>query len=601
MQRLTTAGRLLVTAVIIAGLWGLKWFVMDSGHVLERKYEKTQFAESIDLPDAPKNAATAVPAVTMPGDRPANTAKPPINMEVWAWNAQMGLMFANGNKATTEGSLMAQNGLRLNLKREDNPDQMKADLITFARAYAKDPKSAEGTHYALIMGDGYRAFLEGLRKELIAIGPQFAPKVIGSAGRSLGEDSFWGPPAWKTNPEACRGGVVVCYVKDGDWNIVMKWAGDNDLKAKKIGINVNPTTYDPDALNFIYAADYVDAGQKMIAGYEEEREVVINGRPTGEKKRVKADGYASWTPVDVDVAKAKGGLARLASTKEYRSQMACIIVGIDQYMKDHRGEVVSMLDAITKGGDQVKTYSSALDKAGEISAQVYGKNDGAYWVKYYKGVSETDKLGNVVELGGSRVNNLGDNLNYFGLGEGSTDVYKAVYDVFGGILVKFFPKDYPESIPYEDVVDFSYLKELKAKSGSDLGGTADQVTFTADEGVREKVSEKSWNIVFGSGKAALTPEGEAQLKELNRELLIANGLKVEIHGYTDNVGTPEGNMKLAAARGYVIKEFLERTAPKEYPEGRLQVIVHGQSNPVASNATAEGRARNRRVAIVMGN
>ena len=541
MNRLTTAGRLLLTGTIIALLWGVKWLIMDSGYVIKRTYEASKFVQTVDLPDAPKNAASAVEALPLPGEEPALSTQKSVNMEVWAWNAQMGLMLANGGKETTKGSLMEKAGVRLVLKREDNSDQMKADLIRFARAYAKDPNSTEGTHYVLIMGDGYRGFLEGLRTELLAIGPQYGPKVIGSAGRSLGEDGFWGPQSWKDNPAACKGGVISCYVKDGDWNIVMKWAGDNGLKEKGVAINVNPKTYDPDALNFIYAADYVDAGQKMITGYSEERTVVINGKPTGEKKTIKADGYASWTPVDVEVAQNLGGLVRLASTKEYRAQMPCIIIGIDQYMQDHRPQVEAMLNAICQGGDQVKSFSTALDKAGAISAKVYNQNDGAYWVRYYKGISEADKKGNVVELGGSRVNNLGDNLNYFGLSEGSTDVYKSVYEVFGDLLESFFPKDYPGKIAYQDVVDYSYLRALMGKTNETERGAADEVTFTADEGVRQKVSEKAWNIVFGSGKATLTASGIAQLEDLHKQLQIAQGLKVEIHGHTDNVGSPQGN------------------------------------------------------------
>ncbi len=70
-------------------------------------------------------------------------------------------------------------------------------------------------------------------------------------------------------------------------------------------------------------------------------------------------------------------------------------------MEDHRDQVEHMITAIGQGGDQVKTYSACLDRAGVISAKVYNEESGPYWVKYYKGVTQTDKQGQVVELGGS--------------------------------------------------------------------------------------------------------------------------------------------------------------------------------------------------------
>ena len=75
---------------------------------------------------------------------------------------------------------------------------------------------------------------------------------------------------------------------------------------------------------------------------------------------------------------------------------------------------------------------------------------------------------------------------------------------------------------------------------------------------------------------------------------------VEIHGHTDANGTAEGNMRLSEERAFAVKRWLEQKAPNAFPEGRIRVVAHGQQEPVASNTTSEGRARNRRVVVVLG-
>ena len=63
-----------------------------------------------------------------------------------------------------------------------------------------------------------------------------------------------GPKEWLDNPKLALGKTVACYLRDGDQNIALKWCADNGLK-----VNPDETTYDPQAVNFMSASDFLVA------------------------------------------------------------------------------------------------------------------------------------------------------------------------------------------------------------------------------------------------------------------------------------------------------------------------------------------------------
>jgi OOP family OmpA-OmpF porin len=102
-------------------------------------------------------------------------------------------------------------------------------------------------------------------------------------------------------------------------------------------------------------------------------------------------------------------------------------------------------------------------------------------------------------------------------------------------------------------------------------------------------------IFFDFGKSDVKPESEAALKEVAAMLGANPAIKVWVVGHTDNVGAPDGNIKLSEARAAAVVKAL---AQKGIAIGRLAPHGAGPYAPVASNATDDGRARNRRVELV---
>jgi OOP family OmpA-OmpF porin len=101
-------------------------------------------------------------------------------------------------------------------------------------------------------------------------------------------------------------------------------------------------------------------------------------------------------------------------------------------------------------------------------------------------------------------------------------------------------------------------------------------------------------ILFDTGKSTLKPESKSELDKIGGILAEVPDTRVEIGGHTDNVGSEQLNMKLSEERALAVKEYLLKNFPQLKAEN-LSAKGYGESKPVASNNTKEGRAQNRRV------
>ena len=99
-------------------------------------------------------------------------------------------------------------------------------------------------------------------------------------------------------------------------------------------------------------------------------------------------------------------------------------------------------------------------------------------------------------------------------------------------------------------------------------------------------------VVFNTGKAEITPESEAILATAYNTLAQNPDIAVEIQGYTDNTGKRANNMKLSQGRADAIKAWL---VAKGIDAGRISTKGYGPDKPAASNNTAAGREKNRRI------
>jgi chemotaxis protein MotB len=107
-------------------------------------------------------------------------------------------------------------------------------------------------------------------------------------------------------------------------------------------------------------------------------------------------------------------------------------------------------------------------------------------------------------------------------------------------------------------------------------------------------------VMFDSGEAVLKPDGESVLRKIASILAEHPELKIQVIGHTDNVPIRSrfpSNWELSVARALAAVHFLTDSAGVD--PRRLGAAGYGEYRPIAENSTAEGRARNRRIAITI--
>ena len=117
-----------------------------------------------------------------------------------------------------------------------------------------------------------------------------------------------------------------------------------------------------------------------------------------------------------------------------------------------------------------------------------------------------------------------------------------------------------------------------------------------NEGVTLRIDD---NLLFASAQADLTGDGRQVLESLLGTLLAFDG-RISVEGHTDDVpiATPRfpSNWELSGARAIAVVRYLQG---QDIPESRLRAIGYADTQPLESNDTAEGRAANRRVELVL--
>ncbi|MDR7208625.1 OmpA family protein [Flavobacterium piscis] len=593
-EKLTTFSEFIIVIVVIGAILAGVYYISPG-----IKTAVSKQLDGIDLNQTDVNNVTNAEKIAIPSTDISSevSGKPLVRIAGYAWNAQSGIIVSNGGPKTTKGSLMEKNGINLEIIRQDWLSELRNMQMKFIEEFDKGeafPTSDKSAFAVMIMGDGAPFYISSVQKSLDEKygKDKYHLQVMGVVGMSYGEDKLIGPPNWKSDPKSMKGSVISAVLGDGDWVTTVNYCFANGLK-----VNPDPTTYDAEAVN-IYPSendDYIKSAEELIksqtTGWTVTLKEVVNGKLTGKSVNRKIDGCATWTPGDKTVFDKLSGFVDIVSTKEFNNQMPTALIGVKEWAVKNPDIVSNILKSALTASNQMKNYEDWRVRASQAITDTYKMETPDYWYKMFKGQQGT-KAGLTYNMGGSKVFNYADAMQYFGLSDG-VNRYKSVYNQVSGYLTELNPFGFNENVgavvPYDQAVNLFFLKNI-----NDIESTsADKADYSNQ--ATDVVASGEWKINFNTGSAEISNSSGKEVEKIYNLLVQAENTKLTVVGHTDNVGNADSNLALSKSRAQSVVDYLKQ---KGIPANRFQMVDgKGQNDPIADNNTASGKALNRRVVI----
>ena len=518
------------------------------------------------------------------------TDDPEVTIGLWTWQAASPIIDAVGGVGKSgdhKDSLLYQAGIKNTRIVIENDTSKQIEAL-----------AAGQMQFVTTTGDQAAVDIAGANRLLRGN----KAKVVWSGGYSSGEDCLMGPESWKKDPQLARGALVVTAVPYCDWNVTVNWAADN-----KIPVNTSEQEYNPDAINFVNATDHIEAAQKFVSNAK----VSLKNSKTGQTEEHSIDAVATWTPGDVMAAQGRGAvnykgkqerLQKIISTEQYSAMMPHILFGNEDWIKQHREYVETLLRCFARAGAKIKSDRKYFDnRVAFLNSQVFNMADKgpSFWSKYYSPVDD-----NGVRLGGSRVNDIADNRHLFGLDSSkplSESVFGIAYLDHGKRLKQLLPERLPTITPVEQVVDVSFVKTMS----DEVGQVAQETGSSSQTASQDTVVKANFNINFDSGSANVKPSEIPKLQEIRSLLIRASNTKIIVEGHTDNAGDDATNIELSRKRAEAVWTWLKASDDTHIninDQRKILVEGYGSYKPVAGtreSQTDADKAQNRRVTIIL--
>lgn len=297
-------------------------------------------------------------------------------------------------------------------------------------------------------------------------------------------------------------------------------------------------------------------------------------------KSKQVDAAVVWSPDDQDCLRAVPGSIVLESSKNASHIIADFFFAKRDYVEKNRDKLA-------------KLYEGWMIGAAEINSNAQSKQKAATILSKGLGIPEADALSAINNV---RLANQGDNMNFFGLNPSYRGVTgNSLYLKMANTYKKLgFASDVPgwRQIAYPAFTQAAQNVLTGPNQAPEQGRRFTKLDENTGK-KKEAVATKRVSINFRSGEYRLDENAKYIID--NEFVDIAKSFgnsRIRIEGNTDNVGNRASNVTLSKKRAKAVASYLMEE--HGMPGNRFIIVGNGPDNPVASNNTADGKAKNRR-------
>jgi len=287
----------------------------------------------------------------------------------------------------------------------------------------------------------------------------------------------------------------------------------------------------------------------------------------------KVDAAVAWDPDMSDAVAKRPGAKKIYDTRVANRLIADILVVSDRFAAQNPQTVVNLAQGWLEGVEFIKSQPTrAYTLIGTI-----------------KDFNIPTDLAKTM-LGGVRLSDYADNVAFFGKPGGDSDyanIFKMAQDMYREErLIKHIAEP-------ETSVDRRYIEALSGKFPST--STEAPIEYKAPAKGAVPIATQHRSIYFDTNSANMSLDSRAVVDEIAEFMRAYENTVVDIEGNTDSTGSREHNMELSRERAEAVKHYLMEK--HGYPASRMRTAGNGPDKPMDTNATPEGREKNRRTDI----
>jgi len=287
----------------------------------------------------------------------------------------------------------------------------------------------------------------------------------------------------------------------------------------------------------------------------------------------KVDAAVAWDPDMSDAVGKRAGAKKIYDTRIANKLIADILVVSDRYAARNAATLAKFAEGWLEGVEFIRAQPA---RAHTLIGTIKDFNIPADLAK--------------TMLEGVRLTDYADNQAFFGGGGGESDyanVFKMAQEMYREArMIRRVSK--PEAS-----VDARYLAALTGKFSAKSTEPAIEYREPAKGAVPIATQRRS--IFFETNSARMGLDSRAVVDEVGDFMRAYENTVVDIEGNTDSSGAHQYNVQLSRERADTVKRYL--IEKYRFPAGRMRTVGNGPDRPIETNATPEGREKNRRTDI----